>query len=99
MGSETRTYEGYGRLGKDWNSERPFFNDVPSLLDMGHLILKALGERDVDKIHNLTCGVTKFETKSITGDFYLTEKCIRYKIEVSVEAELVNDAEAEEGSG
>ncbi len=94
--SETRTYEGYGRLGRDWHSGSPFFGGVLSSSDLVFLVLRALGERDIDKIHDLTCGVTKLEVRSITGDHYLTEKCIKYRISVSVEAELVNDAEEKE---
>ncbi len=91
----TRTFEGYGRLGKDWHSGSPFFGEAPSTSEFGWLIVEALGERKVKKIHDLTCGIKKLETRSITGDYYLTEKCIKYKIDISVKAELVDDEEEE----
>ncbi len=89
--AETKTYEGYGRLGRDFYSGSPFFSEAPSMSNFGYLILNALEERDSDKVHNLTCGIVKFNTRSITGDPYLAEKCIKYRIKISVVAVLVDD--------
>lgn len=88
---ESKVYEGYGRLGKDWTNGRVFFGEAPAMFAFGRMIMRALGEKDSQKVHDLTTGVIQFDARSITGDFYLTEKCIRYRIEISVEAELVDD--------
>ncbi len=96
-----KVYEGYGRLGRDWNNGDVFFGEAPSMFDFGRMIMmimRAAGEKDNQTVHDLTCGVTQFETRSITGDFYLTEKCIKYKIAITVEAELVDDKQREGSS-
>lgn len=90
----TEVYKGYGRMGQDWNSGGVFFSSPPSRRDIAHLILDSLDEdKTPTEIHRLTCGMFDVGKKSITGDFYLTKKCIKYKIDVRVEAELVDDEE------
>ena len=51
------------------------------------------GELTHEELFKLTCGVVRPRVESITGDKYLAEKAVRYKITgtIKVEAELVDD--------
>jgi hypothetical protein len=42
---------------------------------------------------DLTCNIVHLRKRSITGDDYLAEKVIKYKVTVIVEAQLVDDVE------
>lgn len=52
-----------------------------------------------DELHSLTCNIKQFPYKhSVSGDNYLTEKVIKYKISgtLNIEAELIDDHEVSE---
>jgi hypothetical protein len=92
----SRTYSGYGRLGRDWHGGGLFFRDPVSASTLGSLLKEAIREDTElsgDEIHDFTCGVTDMRPGglSITGDGYLAKKAMRYKIRIEVEAELVDD--------